>query len=85
MRGQGKANFTFEQGTYVYRFDWNYVNKKGVRYAQVINPEISFELKRAYIYFENLFGGDKALGTAEFNHFRYRSLKITYMFFKENK
>lgn len=39
------------------------VKKKNIEYIKIVEHEIDFTPKRAYFYFENLFNGNKVLGT----------------------
>lgn len=62
ITGNGKANITFVGGEYRFDFDYVLKDKQGGQYIEIMNDELTYKTKRSYYHFENLFGGDKALG-----------------------
>ncbi|KAK5650422.1 hypothetical protein RI129_001451 [Pyrocoelia pectoralis] len=62
ITGNGRANITFVGGEY--RFDFDYVlnDKRDGQYMEIMNDTLTYKTKRSYYHFENLFGGNRALG-----------------------
>lgn len=48
---------------YHYDLDFDFVSKNGLTYGRVVNSGLRYEIQRAHYRFDNLFDGDKKIGT----------------------
>ncbi|XP_049820575.1 protein takeout-like [Aethina tumida] len=62
---EGKGPFEIEaiDGKYTYSFDIIPHEKKGEIYGSIENGDLDFDIKNVKLNFENLFNGDKTLGS----------------------
>ncbi|XP_037028821.1 protein takeout-like [Bradysia coprophila] len=60
--GEGPANLTFENLDVTAKFDPRVDIKNGKEYLQFKNVDVDFTTTRLYMYFEDLFNGDRVLG-----------------------
>lgn len=56
------SKFFAVDGEYLFQFDWEVVERKGEKFAKIVNPKLTYETKRSYYRLDNLFNGDKLLG-----------------------
>lgn len=49
-------------GKFHFSFDYDLKKKNGKDYVDLKNPTLTYETKRSYYQFDNLFNGDERLG-----------------------
>ncbi|XP_019867783.1 protein takeout [Aethina tumida] len=63
IKGNGPANLTFSDSSFVYEMKYDLVKKDdGKEYVSNITPSITYQIGKAHFNLENLFNGDKQLG-----------------------
>ncbi|KAL1132410.1 hypothetical protein AAG570_010365 [Ranatra chinensis] len=62
INGKGDANLTIDSINLKIGLDWEDKQKKGNLHSHITGYKVDFTVARLYIYFDNLFNGDKLLG-----------------------
>ncbi|CAO1387006.1 unnamed protein product [Diamesa hyperborea] len=62
IQGTGNSNMTLTNTDIKLKFTPKIIEKNGKQYLQADKFKLSFDTRRLYMSFENLFNGDKALG-----------------------
>ncbi|BES95606.1 Hypothetical protein NTJ_08415 [Nesidiocoris tenuis] len=63
ITGKGKANVTLTNLEITYKYDWTFDKRNSRNYMTFTKSELDFDTGRTYFDLQNLFNGDKFLGS----------------------